>query len=343
MRALTLALLLIAPFASVASASEPLVIAHRGASGERPEHTLAAYALAIDRGADFVEPDLVLTKDGALICRHENEISGTTNVAAVFPDRKRTKTIDGKRISGWFSEDFTLAEIRRLRARERLPFRNHAYDDLYPVPTFAELLDLVQRRARELGRPIGVYPETKHPTYFASIDLPFEAPLLAALREAGLDRADAPVFVQSFEGTILKALRKQTKVRLIQLIGWAPQTVPADVAAAGGASTYGEMLTPAGLKAIAAYADGIGPHKSAVQPVGEDGRLLPATAVVRDAHAAGLLVHVYTLRAEPRYLASGYGGDPRAELRQLTRLGVDGFFTDHPGLAIRWRRAQRGD
>src|SRR4029453_14403926 len=200
------------------SGGPPLVIGHRGASGHRPEHTLASYNLAIDFGVDFIEPDLVSTKDGVLIARHENDISGTTDVAQKFPERRATKTIDGKAITGYFTEDFTLAEIKTLRAKERLPFRNQGWKGLFEIPTFQEVIDLAKRRSRETGRVIGIYPETKHPTYFRSIGLALEPPLIKVLTEYGYTDASAPVFIQSFEVQNLKDLSKLTKVRLVQLM-----------------------------------------------------------------------------------------------------------------------------
>src|SRR5262245_17823262 len=184
---------------SAAAVSQPLIIGHRGASGHRPEHTLAGSRLAAEMGADFIEPDLVVTKDGVLIARHENEIGGTTDAADKFPDRKRTKTIDGMPVTGWFSEDFTLAEIKTLRARERLPFRSHGWDGQFAIPTFDEVIALAQELGRELGRPVGIYPETKHPTYFRGIGLSIEDRMLASLERHGWNTADAPVFIQSFE------------------------------------------------------------------------------------------------------------------------------------------------
>src|SRR5947207_8399653 len=200
-----------------AAVQTPIIIGHRGAPGHVPEHTLEGYRLAAEMGADYIEPDLVSTKDGVLIVRHENEIGSTTDAATRFPDRKRTKTIDGTSITGWFSEDFTLAEIKTLRARERLEFRSHGWDGQFEVPTFDEVIQLAQQLGAELGRPIGVYPETKHPTYFRGIGLPLEDGVLAALEGRGWNTADAPVFIQSFE-TNLREIRPKTKIKLIQLM-----------------------------------------------------------------------------------------------------------------------------
>jgi len=323
--------------------NRPIVIAHRGASGLRPEHTLASYDLAIDAGADFIEPDLVPTKDGHLVARHENNIADTTDVAAhpEYASRRTTKTIDGAKTTGWFTEDFTLAELKTLRAKERLPqlrSANTAYDGQFAVPTLEEIIALAKRRSAETGRTIGIYPETKHPTYFASIGLPLEERLLAALRAAGWDRADAPVFIQSFEVANLKALHGRTKVRLIQLMD--ERGAPAD----GAAESYAVMATPPGLREIAAYAFGIGPNKSMVRA----GDAVP-TSLVADAHAAGLAVHPWTFRAENFFLPPSLrtGIDPRAhgqlgeEIARHLELGVDGFFTDfpHDGVAARDRHA----
>jgi len=309
---------LLALAASAAAApSTPLIIAHRGASGHRPEHTLEGYKLAVEMGADFVEPDLVSTKDGVLIARHENEIGGTTDAADRFPDRQRAKTIDGQSITGWFSEDFTLAEIKTLRARERLPFRSHAYDGQFQIPTFDEVIELAQRLGEARGRPVGVYPETKHPTYFREIGLPLEEHLLESLEKHGWNRRDAPVFIQSFEQGNLRELRRKTDVRLIQLI------------------ENTKLTDDDALKEIASYADGIGPEKRLVVPVRPDGSLDAPTDLVSRAHAAGLLVHIWTIRVDKQFLPAGYGGRPEAEFEQFRQLGVDGVFTDFPDVAAR--------
>jgi glycerophosphoryl diester phosphodiesterase len=290
----------------------PLLIAHRGASGHRPEHTLEAYRLAVEMGADYIEPDLVSTKDGVLIARHENEIGETTDAAERFPDRKRSKVIDGRTIAGWFSEDFTLAEIRTLRARERLKFRSHAYDGQFALATFDDVIALAQRLGAARGRPVGVYPETKHPSYFRSIGLPLEEPLVASLAKHQWNRGDAPVFIQSFEYENLRELHKKTPVPLIQLV------------------TDAKQVTDEGLRAIAAYAKGIGPEKRLVLPVNADGSLGTPTDLVERAHRAGLLVHAWTLRADKEFLPAAYKGDAAAEFREFKRLGVDGVFSDFP-------------
>ena len=310
--------LLVSCLAVGAESGRPLIIGHRGASGYRPEHTLEGYRLAARMGADFIEPDLVSTKDGVLIARHENEIGGTTDAADRFPDRKATKTVDGQTVTGWFTEDLTLAEIKTLRAKERLATRSHEYDGRFQVPTFDEVLDLAQALGREMGRPIGVYPETKHPTYFRGIGLPLEPKLLASLEAHGWNRRDAPVFIQSFEQGNLKALRGQTNVRLIQLVAGAPMF---------------DQPALTDLRGIAGYAAGIGVEKRLLIPVGRDGSLGPPTDLVARAHAAGLLVHAWTVRIDKEFLPAGYHGKPEAEFEQLRTLGIDGVFTDFPDVA----------
>ncbi|MFC4136974.1 glycerophosphodiester phosphodiesterase [Hamadaea flava] len=320
----------------------PLVIGHRGASGYRPEHTLASYELAARMGADFIEPDLVSTKDGVLVARHENEISGTTNVAdhPEFAARRTTKQIDGVPVTGWFTEDFTLAELKTLRAAERLPAvrqRNTLYNGLFEVPTFEEVLKLRERLSKELDREIGVYPETKHPTYFRAAGLALEAPLVQALRQHGLDRRNAPVFVQSFEAANLRDLREKLGLRVpLVFLASASGTPFADP------KTYREYLSPAGLAELAAYADGIGPDKSLVIPRNADGTLAAPTSLVADAHTAGLVVHPYTFRAENQFLPADYrvGTDPNAYGKALDeqitflRTGIDGLFTDQADIGV---------
>lgn len=314
----------------------PLVIAHRGASGHRPEHTLEAYALAIEMGADFIEPDLVITKDGVLIARHESELSRTTDVAdrPEFADRRTTRRIDGLEVTGWFSQDFLLEEIKTLRTRERHPFRDHSYDGRFQMATFEEILDLAIRRSAEVGRTIGVYPETKHPSYFRSLGLPLEEPLLAALERVGWTDREAPVFIQSFETGNVRELRTRTGVRLIQLLDVEGQ--PWDLAGAGDPRTYQDLATPEGLAWIATYADGIGPNKRLVVPVDAEGRLSSPTSLVEDAHRAGLQIHPWTLRSDPQFLASGYDR-PEREYEMFYGLGVDGLFSDFPEVAVRVR------
>jgi glycerophosphoryl diester phosphodiesterase len=319
--------------------TKPIIIAHRGASGERPEHTLTAYRLAIVQGADFIEPDLVLTKDGVLVCRHENEIGGTTDVSAKpeFASRKATKVIDGEIVTGWFTEDFTLAELKTLRCKERLPQlrpENAGWDGNDPVPTFAEVCAL----ARSHG--VGVYPETKHPSYFDGLGLPHDGPLLAVLTEYGFDSAAAPVFIQSFEIANLRRLAAKTKVRLIQLMSSSggPSDEPA--------LTYAQMASPAGLIAIAGYAQGIGVEKTMIIPRGLTGESAPATDLIVRAHGAGLLVHAWTFRAENYFLPlerrKGLGpavqGDMEGELRAMFAAGLDGAFCDFPAIGVAARQ-----
>jgi glycerophosphoryl diester phosphodiesterase len=327
--------------------AEPIVIGHRGASGYRPEHTLAAYRLAVRLGADYIEPDLAITKDGVLVARHEPEISTTTDVATrpEFADRQTSKVIDGMTFTGWFTEDFTLAELKTLRAKERIPDLRPgnaaAYDGLYEVPTLQEVLDLRERLSRKYGREIGVYPETKHPTYFRSIGLPLEEPLIRALRSSGLDRRRAPVFVQSFEVGNLMMLDRVLAVPLVQLFAERARQ-PYDFVVSGDPRTYADLATPAGLRFVARHADGAGPSKDYIVPRDANGYSLAPTSFVDDAHRAGLLVHPYTFRAEnnflPRELRSSTiltrHGDLEAEVRQFFDLGVDGVFVDHPDYAV---------
>jgi glycerophosphoryl diester phosphodiesterase len=343
---LVLALLHVAPAgATGGGGSAALVVGHRGASGYRPEHTLEAYTLAVRQCADFIEPDVVATKDGVLVARHENEIGGTTDVAdhPEFAARRTTKTIDGGAVTGWFTEDFTLAELRTLRARERIPEirpQNAAYDGRYVVPTLQEVVDLAQGLETCDGGPVGVYPETKHPSYFRSIGLPLEPRLVYLLHANGLDEPSDPVLLQSFEVGNLQALAGMTQLRVVQLIGCAGR--PWDLAAAGDPRTYADLVTPAGLDVVRTYADGIAVCKDVLVPVGPDGRLGPPTPVVADAHCRGLFVHAWTFRRENLFLPPAFrvGPDPNApgdvvgEIRTFLRAGVDGFFTDNPDLGV---------
>ncbi len=321
-----------------AGPDRPLVIGHRGASGYRPEHTLASYELAARMGADYVEPDLVSTKDGVLVARHENEIGGTTNVAdkPEFAGRRTTKTIDGVALTGWFTEDFTLAELKTLRAKERIPDirpRNTLYNGRYEIPTLQEVIDRVKRLSRELGREIGIYPETKHPTYFRGIGLALEGPLVRTLRRNGLDGRRAKVFVQSFEVGNLQRLNRRIDVPLVQLL---PLYIP------DPAEAPPDPTTPAGLEAIAEYADGVGPSKTLIVPRDAAGNSLPPTQFVDYAQDAGLQVHPYTFRNENTFLPLELrvGSDPAqygnafAEYAQFFGLGVDGVFSDNPDTAV---------
>jgi glycerophosphoryl diester phosphodiesterase len=324
------------PVPVVAADDQFLIIAHRGASGERPEHTLAAYELAIEQGVDYIEPDLVVTKDGVLVARHENELSDTTDVASreEFADRRRSKTIDGQLLAGWFAEDFTLAELRTLRARERLPVirpQNARYDGLYQVPTLEEIVRLVRAKEAETGRRIGLYPELKHPDFMLQsegidmVDL-----LLAELKRLGITAAD-PVFIQSFEIAPLRRLNQRSDFRLVQLV--KPDGGPADEPG----MTYAEMITPTGLAQIASYADGIGAAIPLV--LKPDGK---ATSLVAEAHAAGLKLHAWTVRKENAFLPPGLrkGSDEAAEgnvlalMFLLSDAGVDGVFTDDPEVGM---------
>ena len=331
--------------------THPLVIGHRGASGYRPEHTLASYELAARMGADFIEPDLVATTDPVLVARHENEISGTTDVAdhPEFAARRTTKVVDGVSTTGWFTEDFTLAELRTLRATERLPQlrqENTLYDGRFTVPTLAEVLALRTQLSKELGRTIGVYPETKHPTYFRSIGLPLEAPLVRELRRARLDRATAPVFVQSFELTNLVQLRTRHGVRARLVFLTSATGAPYDLRAAGDPRTYADLTSASGLRSIAPWVDGLGPDKAQVIPRRGDGSLGTPTSLVHDAHRAGLVVHPYTFRNENTFLPADHrlGSDPtdfgRAIDEQVAylRTGIDGLFTDHPDTGVLARK-----
>jgi len=325
-------------------ARKPLVVGHRGASGYRPEHTLASYELAIEMGADYIEPDLVSTKDHQLVARHENDITGTTDVAShpEFADRRTTKTIDGNPITGWFTEDFTFAELRTLRAKERLPAirpANTAFDGLYQIPTLQEVIDLAKRHH------VGIYPETKHPTYFRGIGLPLEEPLVATLRANGYRGTKAKVFIQSFEVGNLKRLNRMTDVPLVQLIDEVGK--PYDFVVSGDPRTYADLIKPAGLAEIAGYADGLGPSKNLIVPRDAQNRLRQPTTLVRDAHKAGLVVHPWTFRRENNFLPEDFRqgnpaspvylqatGDFPAELRLFYELGVDGLFSDNSDVAV---------
>jgi glycerophosphoryl diester phosphodiesterase len=334
-------------------ARAPIVIAHRGASGYLPEHTLAAYSVAILQGADFVEPDLVMTRDGHLIARHDNVLDPTTDVAShpELASRKTTKVVDGQSVTGWFSEDFTLAEVKTLRAVERIPGirpGNTRFDRQFEIPTLQEIIDLVKAHEKAGGRAIGIYPETKHPTYFDGLGLAMEAPLVRILHRNGYQGQRGKVFIQSFEIRNLQKLRRMTRIPLVQLLG--DKGKPYDVEATGGTLSYEQMATAQGLRDIARYADGVGPEKSRfLIPLDARGNLDPAgaTRFVADAHAAGLLVHAYTFRAENFFLSKNQKsagnasarGDLEAELAAFLALGIDGFFTDQTDLGVRARNA----
>lgn len=329
-----------------------LVIGHRGAAGYRPEHTLASYELAVRLGVDVIEPDLVATKDGVLVARHEPEISGTTDVARhpEFAGRRTTRAVDGVPVTGWFSDDFTLAELRTLRAVERIPAlrpHNALYDGRERVPTFQEILDLAARASRRYGRRIGVAPEAKHPTYFRERGRPLEPALVRALDRNRLNRPGAGVYVQCFEVSTLVALRSSLRVALVQLT--SANGAPYDLVAAGDPRTYEDLTTPAGLRQVARYADVLGPDKTQIVPRDAAGASRPATTLVRDAHRAGLAVVPYTFRNEnaflPLELRSGTDpaayGDASGEYADFFRLGVDGLFTDNGDTAVEARDTRR--
>ncbi len=347
----------------------PLVIGHRGGgSGYLPEHTLEAYALGIEFGADYVEPDLVATKDGHLIARHEPNLIDTTNVKTLpqFAARQRTVMLDGFPVNGFFASDFTLAEIKQLRAVQPLPERGQAFDGKFQIPTLEEIIELVKRKSEEKDRRIGIYPETKHPTYHKSIGLPLEDRLLGILTRAGWNHRGAPVFIQSFEPSSLRYLRARTQLPLIQLVDAddvnpdgtlafnAPFDKPYDWVVSGRPGLFSDLLTPAGLLEVKSYADGIGPWKpyirsskcitvvaGACADANGDGKvnetdrvLLPPTDLIQRAHAQGLLVHPYTFRSEQRRLVSNYAGNPASEYLMFYELGVDGLFSDFADDAI---------
>lgn len=347
----------------------PLVIGHRGgANGYLPEHTLEAYALGIELGADYVEPDLVATKDGHLIARHEPNLIATTNVASLpqFANRKRRAIVDGAEEEGFFASDFTLAEIKQLRAVQSFGDRDPSFNGKFEIPTLPEIIEFVKRKSREKDRQIGIYPETKHPTYHQKLGLPLEDRLLAALTRAGWNHRNAPVFIQSFETANLKYLRSRTSVRLVQLVDandvnadgsldfTPPYDRPYDWTVAGRPGLFRDLLTPQGLAEVRSYADGIGPWKTylvssacitvrngACADANGDGlvderdrRLLPATDIVANAHKLGLVVHPYTFRNEPKRLASNYTGNPVNEYLAFYELGVDGLFSDFADTAF---------
>ncbi len=331
------------------SGPTPALIAHRGASGYRPEHTLAAYRLAIAQGADYIEPDVVATADGQLVARHENEIGGTTDVSLhpEFAGRRTTKVIDGRAVTGWFTEDFTLAELRTLRAKERLPGvrgANTGFDGLYPIPTLDEVVDLARRSRTADGRRIGVYPETKHPTYFARLGLGLEDRLVDVLEAYGYADADDPVAIQSFETLNLQRLSRRTDVALVQLI--ACSGAPYDLRCSGDPRSYADLLSARGLAEISGYADAVGLCKDVMIPRDAYNRLGAPTRVIRDAHRAGLGVTGWTFRLENQFLPADYrlGADPaapgdlRREIETYLEAGMDAFFTDHPDVGDLARR-----
>ncbi|WP_200834431.1 glycerophosphodiester phosphodiesterase [Amycolatopsis alkalitolerans] len=323
----------------------PVVVGHRGAPGYRPEHTLASYELAFRQGVNWVDVDLVPTKDGRLVARHENEIGGTTDVARhpEFASRRTTKVIEGNALTGWFTEDFTLAELKTLRATERIPEvrpHNTIYDGRWQIATYQEVLDLTTRLGRQLHRTLGTYPEVKHSTYFTSIGNPTEPKLVDILNRNGLNRRSAPVIIQSFEVSNLEALSKQVRVPLLQLT--SATGAPADFVAKGDKRTYADLVTPAGLKEISTYADYLGPDKNQIIPRDAAGNLAAPTTLVRDAHDAGLKVAPYTFRNENAFLPANLRsssdptawGDIFAEESAFLAAGIDGFFADQPDTAL---------
>jgi glycerophosphoryl diester phosphodiesterase len=342
----------------------PLVIGHRGASGYLPEHTLQSYALAIKLGADYVEPDLVATKDGHLIARHEPDITNTTDVAQhpEFADRKRTAMVDGQAVNGWFASDFTLAEIKTLRAVQTFPERPQRFNGRFKIPTLEEVIELVKRESRKHDRRIGIYPETKHPTYHEDIGLPLEPRLVKILKRAGWDSRRDPVYIQSFEQSNLQRLNRMIGVRLVQLVDandvnpdgtldyTAPFDRPYDWTVSGDpeleARTFGFFATDEGLEEISTYADGIGPWKRYIVStlgMGPDSSrtLAKPTDLIERAHDQGLLIHTWTFRNEQSRLVSDYGGNPINEYLQFYELGIDGVFSDFPDTAFTARELLR--
>lgn len=348
---------------STLSGEPPIVIGHRGASGYLPEHTLAAYELAIEQGADFIEPDLVSTKDGVLIARHEPNMIATTNVADLpqFRDRRRTKTVDGVQEEGFFAEDFTLAEIKQLRARQPRTYRDQSHNDRYEIPTLQEVIDLVKRVEAQTGRKVGIYPETKHPTYSDNLGLSLEEPLIETLVRNGFTDPKR-VFIQSFEVSNLKdqlpplMAANNIDLPLVQLFDEF-QLQPYDFVVSGDSRTYGDLISRDSLRNfVATYAEGIGPWKRTFvltapvdPPVDTNGDGIAETKerltgevlpVVENAHAAGLVVHPYTFRDEESFLTTDYSGDATAEYKQFYDLGVDGVFTDFPDTAVEARQSR---
>ncbi|MDX6807023.1 glycerophosphodiester phosphodiesterase [Terrihabitans rhizophilus] len=347
----------------------PVIVAHRGASGYMPDHTLEAYKRAVDMGADFIEPDLVSTKDGELVARHEPMLSGTTDVAdrPEFASYKRTRNIDGAPVTDWFACDFTLAEIRTLRARQPLPERDPQFDGKFTIPTLQEVIDLAKAESTRTGRTIGIAPETKHPIFHSAMGVPLEDRLIGVLTAAGWTGADAPVVIQSFEVANLKYLNSRIDVRLAQLIdggdvdmegrvgGEGLKARPYDFTVTGDPRTNHDLLTPEGLAEIRTYAEIVSPWKPYLviaKQVDENGDgkpddlngdgkmderdrvLVGPTEVIQNAHKAGLQVYTWTMRSEPRRLLSTYKGDPAAEYRAFFDLGLDGVFSDHTDHAV---------
>lgn len=324
----------------------PTIVGHRGASGYRPEHTLGSYQLALDLGAHVIEQDLVPTKDGHLVCRHENDITATTDVAdhPEFAGRKTTKSVDGVSLTGWFTEDFTLAELKRLRAKERIPAtrqQSTLYNGRWEIPTFEEVLRWADDEGRRRGKAVWLYVETKHPTYFRGLGLGLEERLAKLLRRYGRDRRDSPLFLQSFEPTSMQRMAKLVSTTRVVLFD-AADTQPWDLKQAGDPRFVADLITPKGLKWIASFAQGIGPWVDLVIPRDADGRLGEPTTLVRDAHAKDLILHPYTMRNENSFLPADFriGTDPNAygdafgAFQAYFEQGIDGIFTDNPDTGL---------
>lgn len=330
---------------------QPLVLGHRGACGYLPEHTLESYRRAIELGADFVEPDLVSTKDGFLVARHEPILDDTTDVKSrpEFASKKSTKTLDGIKTTAFFASDFTLAEIKRLRAIQPRASRNQAFNGLYQIPTLQEIIEMVQGENSRRARTVGIYPETKHPTFHSALGLPLEDALITILDRAGWNNQYAPVFIQSFETANLKYLRTKTKCKIVQLIDAddvgpdgkltfaAPYDKPYNHVIVGDPRGFGDMVSKVNLADIATYANGIGPWKPFIASFAGAGTTPITTSLIADAHAAGLFVHAYTFRNDS--LPAQYQGKPEAEYNQFFLYGVDGIFTDFPDTAFAAREA----
>ncbi|CAH0486527.1 unnamed protein product [Peronospora farinosa] len=359
----------------ISSLQHPIIIGHRGAPGYLPDHTIEGYMLAIEVGVDVIEPDLVSTKDGVLVLRHEPYIDGTTNIAdhPEFADRLTTKMLDGVAVRGYFVSDFTLEEIKTLRAVQPLPERNQSYNGLFKIPTFEEVIRLVQKKSAEYKRTIAIYPEVKHSSFHKALGVPIENTMLELLTKYGWNHADAPVFIQSFETENLRELNAVTNVTLVQLIDGfgsdpitgdvifdVPSVRPYDWVLANRKDNYGYLTTPAGLAEVATYADIVSPWKRyllkaaaiKVDKSGKtmdsngDGRITDAdyniieySNVIEDAHAAGLNVHTWTMRDEKYRLAANYSGNAMLEYLQLFDMGIDGVFSDNCKTAVHARDA----
>lgn len=360
------------------SGGKAIVIAHRGTPGYLPEHTIEGYTNAIKMGADFIEPDLVMTKDGFLVVRHEPMLSGTTNVSEIpgFASKKTTKNIDGKDISDWFVSDFTLAEIKQLRAKQAFVERLQEFNNQYFIPTFDEVIALAKQKSKELGRTIGIYPETKHPSFHEAQNLHITDKLLEQLTAAGWNNSDAPVYVQSFEVSNLQYIREKSTVKTIQLLSCydvalngdliftvpkgelISDGMPYDWYLKGDKRDFGFFRTAAGLDFVKTYASGIGPWKTFIisykgtdvnkdgkaDDINDDGKVddadkiaLQPTNLIDEAHKRGLQVHAYTFRNESRRLLRNYNDNPILEYQAFYKLGIDGVFTDFTDTAIKAR------